>query len=139
MWLRVGCRMFLGWVFNPKDFLQICDLLMNSDEQGNSECRYRTVMNRSYLMALQVTAAHILQKGKHLPSDSTYYRAVKEKMILLGAEPEMKDKLSDLQELRANADYCYCKNLGRNDAAEAMSLARDIISHMDTLHSGVKL
>ncbi|MBD3160447.1 MAG: HEPN domain-containing protein [Candidatus Lokiarchaeota archaeon] len=127
------------WVFNPKDFRRICDLLMNSHEDSNSECYFRTVMNRSYLMALQVTAAHILQKGAHLPSDHTYYGVVKEKMLVLGADPEMKDKLSDLQELRADADYCYCKHLGRNDAIEAISLARDIISHMDTLYPGAKL
>ncbi len=90
-------------------------------------------------MALQVTAAHIEQKGRYLPSDHTYYRKVKENMLHLGADPDVKDKLSDLQELRADADYCYCKQLSRIDAIEAMNLARDIISHMDTLYPEAQL
>jgi len=139
MWLRVGYRLSQRWTFNPKDFRQICDLLMDSGEGDNPECYYRTVMNRSYLIALQVTAAHILRKGMPLPSDSTYYKEVKEKMLDIGAYPDVKDKLSDLQELRANADYCYCKNLVENDAIEAISLARDIISHMDELYPETKL
>jgi len=123
--------MNIGWRFNPKKFLQVCSILMAVDDD-DPEFLYRSVINRSYLVSLQVAAYHIKSRGMNLPDTSEYYKLVREKLLEIGADENIKDDLDDLQDMRVKSDYRYMSTICEGDATHCLTTTDRIIHSLDS-------
>ena len=122
--------------FNYREFLQLAKQMIN-DSRYQNEASVRTIIGRSYYCAFLHTREiirHHLEK-----TDFNLFLNVEEKIIPKGVihnyvrtvlkkiDFKLGSKLSDLSDLRKQADYDLTFNIGRKKAEEAIILAEEII------------
>jgi len=116
--------------FDPEQFLELANKLVN-DSEYDTESRARTVIGRAYYASFLATQNKLQKLGIRLDTQEKIHdsviTSVKEKNQFVG------DLLSELRDLRVDADYFPEKKITLQIGHKCTKLARQVLNRLPHL------
>jgi uncharacterized protein (UPF0332 family) len=114
-------------MFNPLDFLKLAEELKNIP---TNEAKIRSSISRSYYATFLKAREWLRTQGWPIYNDARDHIEVRRGLIKRSTKGRMQgNKLASLYRQRGYADYDLTQKLEEKDAANAITLAKDIIKN----------